>query len=48
MLPSLLRSRRIGPKRSIAHPFKLDQILEAYETFANAADTRALEVIIEA
>jgi alcohol dehydrogenase len=28
--------------------FKLDHILDAYETFAKAATTRALKVVIEA
>ena len=32
----------------IAHHFKLDQIIQAYETFGRAADTKALKVIIEA
>ena len=42
------RSRKIDPKLLITHRFKLDQILEAYETFGNAAKTKALKVIIEA
>ena len=41
-------SRKIDPKLLITHRFKLDQILDAYETFGHAADTRALKVIIEA
>jgi alcohol dehydrogenase len=48
MLLDVLQSRKIDPKRLITHHFKLDQILDAYETFAHAADTRALKVIIEA
>ena len=48
MLLDILQSHRIDPKRLITHRFKLDQILDAYETFAHAADTRALKVIIEA
>jgi alcohol dehydrogenase len=32
----------------ITHRFKFDKILDAYETFGHAADTRALKVIIEA
>ena len=47
-LLEIVRSRKIDPKRLITHHFKFDQILEAYETFANAADTGALKVIIEA
>jgi alcohol dehydrogenase len=30
------------------HRFKLDQILDVYETFGNAVKTKALKVIIEA
>jgi alcohol dehydrogenase len=48
MLLNVLRSKKIDPKLLITHRFKLDHILDAYETFAHAADTRALKVIIEA
>jgi alcohol dehydrogenase len=48
MLLNTLRSRKIDPKPLITHRFKLDRILDAYETFAHAADTHALKVIIEA
>jgi len=48
MLLKLLASGRIEPKRLITHHFKLDQILDAYDTFGRAPETRALKVIIEA
>jgi alcohol dehydrogenase len=48
MLLNILRSNRIDPKLLITHHFALDHILDAYEAFAHAADTRALKVIIEA
>ena len=48
MLMKTLQSHKIDPKLLITHRFKLDTILEAYETFAHAANTRALKVIIEA
>ena len=48
MLLKILRSKKIDPTRLVTHHFKLADILEAYETFAHAADTRALKVIIEA
>jgi alcohol dehydrogenase len=48
MLFKTVRSRKIDPKLLITHRFKLDDILDAYETFVNAAKTKALKVIIEA
>jgi alcohol dehydrogenase len=47
MLLNILRSHKIDPKLLITHHFKLSNILDAYETFGHAADTRALKVIIE-
>ena len=49
--PTLLKmvlSGKIDAKQMITHRFTLDTILEAYETFANAGQTKALKVIIEA
>jgi alcohol dehydrogenase len=48
MLLKILAARRIDPTLLITHRFKFDQILDAYETFGNAAKTKALKVIIEA
>jgi alcohol dehydrogenase len=48
MLLKTLCSHRLDPKPLITHRFKFDKILDAYETFANAAKTHALKVIIEA
>ena len=48
MLLDIVRSKKIDPKLLITHRFKFDQILDAYETFAHAPETRALKVIIEA
>ena len=48
MLLKVLKSGKIDATRLITHRFRLDQILEAYETFANAAQTGALKVILEA
>jgi alcohol dehydrogenase len=47
MLFKTVRSRKIDPKLLITHRFKLDGVLDAYETFGNAAKTKALKVIIE-
>jgi alcohol dehydrogenase len=48
MLFKTVRANKIDPKKLITHRFKMDKILDAYETFADAAKTRALKVIIEA
>ncbi len=47
MLLKTVSSKKIDAKQLITHHFKLDQILQAYETFSKAADTKALKVIIE-
>jgi alcohol dehydrogenase len=47
MLLKTLCSHKLDPRPLITHRFKLAQMLEAYETFAHAADTHALKVIIE-
>jgi alcohol dehydrogenase len=47
MLLNVVAARKIDPKRLITHRFKLDSILEAYETFAHASRTQALKVVIE-
>jgi threonine dehydrogenase-like Zn-dependent dehydrogenase len=39
--------KKICSTRLITHHFKLDQILDAYDTFERAPDTKALKVIIE-
>ncbi|HEY9236791.1 MULTISPECIES: zinc-dependent alcohol dehydrogenase family protein [Phenylobacterium] len=48
MLLKTVGAQRIDPKLLITHHFKLDQILDAYDTFGRAAETQALKVIIEA
>jgi alcohol dehydrogenase len=48
MLLNILRTHKIDPKLLITHRFKLDRIVDAYETFAHAANTRALKTLIEA
>jgi len=48
MLLNVVQSHRLDPKLLITHRFKLDDILDAYETFAHAAGTKALKVIIDA
>jgi alcohol dehydrogenase len=48
MLLKTVQSRRIDPRQLITHRFKLDKIVDAYETFGAAARTNALKVFIEA
>ncbi len=48
MLLKTVQSGKIDPTRLITHHFKLDQILDAYDTFGRAAETKALKVIIAA
>src|SRR5580658_9957896 len=48
MLLKTVVSRKLEPKLLITHHFKLDRILDAYETFGHAAETQALKVIIDA
>jgi alcohol dehydrogenase len=48
MLLNIFKSGKIDPKLLITHHFKFDKIIDAYETFGHAADTKALKVIIEA
>ena len=47
MLLKTVESGKIDPGRLITHRFALDQILDAYETFGQAAKTGALKVIID-
>jgi alcohol dehydrogenase len=48
MLLKTVQSKKLDPTLLITHRFKLDQILDAYDTFGRAAETKALKVIIEA
>jgi alcohol dehydrogenase len=47
MLLKTVAAKKIDPKVLITHRFKLAQLIEAYEVFANAARHQALKVIIE-
>jgi alcohol dehydrogenase len=47
MLLKALCSHKIDPKRLITHRFKLDDILDAYDSFGHAASSCALKVMIE-
>ncbi len=47
MLLKVLQSKKLDASKLITHRFKLDSVLEAYEAFSHAAETRTLKVIIE-
>ena len=47
MLLKTVQSKRVDAKQLITHRFKLTEILQAYDTFSRAAETKALKVIIE-
>ncbi|MET3130095.1 alcohol dehydrogenase [Oxalobacteraceae bacterium GrIS 1.11] len=47
MLLKTVQSKKIDPARLITHRFKLERIVDAYDTFGRAAETKALKVIIE-
>jgi len=48
MLLDMIKARKLDPKLLITHRFPLDRITDAYDTFRDAAATRALKVIVEA
>nr|WP_198984569.1 zinc-dependent alcohol dehydrogenase family protein [Herbaspirillum sp. ASV7] len=48
MLLKSLAAKKIDASQLITHRFKFDEILEAYDTFAHAPETKSLKVIIEA
>ena len=47
MLLKLVEAHKINPKPLITHRFPLERVNDAYDTFARAAETGALKVIIE-
>ena len=46
MLFKTVQSGKLDPNKLITHHFKLDKIVEAYDTFGNAAKEKALKVIL--
>jgi alcohol dehydrogenase len=46
MLLKTVSSKKLDPSRLITHRFKLADIVQAYDTFANAAREKALKVIL--
>ena len=47
MLLRLVAEGRLDVEKFASHHFKLDDMLQAYDTFARAAETKALKVMIE-
>ena len=46
MLLKLVAQGRLKPERFVSHRFTFDNILDAYDTFSRAAETKALKVVI--
>ncbi|MGV8979448.1 MAG: zinc-dependent alcohol dehydrogenase family protein [Cellulomonas sp.] len=46
MLLSLVAQHRLAADTFVTHRFRLDQMMEAYDTFGRAAETKALKVAI--
>jgi alcohol dehydrogenase len=46
MLFKTVQSGKLDPNKLITHHFKLHQVMEAYDTFGNAAKEKALKVIL--
>lgn len=46
MLLKTVRSKKLAPENLITHHFRLAEIIDAYETFGNAAKEKALKVIL--
>ena len=46
MLFKNVQSKKLQPNKLITHHFRLDQIIEAYDTFGHAAKEKALKVIL--
>jgi alcohol dehydrogenase len=47
MLLKMVQSGRMDAKKLVSHRFKLSQIINAYDTFKNAAKERALKMVIK-
>lgn len=48
MLLKTLNSGKVDPARLVTHRLKLDEIMEAYEIFGNAAREKAMKIILTA
>lgn len=48
MLLKTVGAKKIDPQQLITHRYRFEQFIEAYDTFSNASQHRALKVLIEA
>jgi alcohol dehydrogenase len=48
MLLKTLGTGKVNPGRLVTHRFKLDEIIQAYEVFGNAAREKAMKIILTA
>jgi alcohol dehydrogenase len=46
MLLKLVAQGKLTPERFVTHRFRFDAIIDAYDTFGRAAETKALKVAI--
>jgi alcohol dehydrogenase len=46
-LLSLIKAGRLDPRVFVTHRFALDEAMQAYDVFANAAETGALKVALK-
>lgn len=46
MLLKLVAQGRLRPEKFVTHRFELDQMMEAYDTFSRAAETKAMKLAI--
>ena len=46
MLLKLVMQQKLPVEKFVTHRFDLDSVVDAYETFGNAAQTQALKVLI--
>jgi alcohol dehydrogenase len=46
MLLRLVAQGKLMPEKFVSHRFALDSVMEAYDTFGRAAETKALKVAI--
>ncbi|MFI5363792.1 MAG: zinc-dependent alcohol dehydrogenase family protein [Elusimicrobiota bacterium] len=48
MLLKAVQSRKLEPAKLVTHRFHLDEVMKAYDTFGEAAKTKALKVVMKA